>query len=65
MTEHIAEYVRLPHRWPGMPSDGDPECIAWKCAACGEWVSEYRPYTSCTVDWRSARIDGRDDGADR
>ena len=47
---------RRPHKWPGNPPDGNPEVIAWKCAACDEWVSEYGPNYSeqqCTVDWRN------------
>lgn len=28
------------------------EIISWNCAACGEWVSEYREETPCSVDWR-------------
>lgn len=42
-----------PHKWPGAPPDDDSEVIAWKCAACGEWVSDGGPKTPCAVDWRS------------
>ena len=43
-----------PHKWPGNPADGDSECIAWKCAACGEWISEFKDdRTDCPRDWRA------------
>lgn len=41
-----------PHRFPMPAPDG--EIIAWKCAACDEWVSEYGKdrNVTCSVDWR-------------
>jgi hypothetical protein len=38
------------HRLP--PASAEVEwqaVIAWRCAACGEWVFEGRPETPCTV----------------
>ena len=48
------ELTQRPHKWPGMPKDGNPEVIAWKCAACGQWVSEIGPIVpdDCPIDWR-------------
>ena len=43
-----------PHKFPTPVPDG--EVIAWKCAACGEWIREYE-YSKrgpCPVDWRHA-----------
>lgn len=49
----MAENVR-PHRMPPLPADCDGECIAWKCAACGEWIGEFdsEPRSPCPVEWR-------------
>lgn len=45
-----------PHKWPGNPPDGDPDVLAWRCAACEQWVREYGPNTHdwCPVDWRAS-----------
>lgn len=44
-----------PHKWPGNAPDGD--IIAWKCAACDQWVSEYgKRRDECPVNWRRRRL---------
>jgi hypothetical protein len=45
-----------PHRFPQSALDSGAEIIAWKCAACGEWVREYgiADRSECPIDWRSA-----------
>jgi hypothetical protein len=53
----IAEIINLPdpdmpHRYP-MSGDDDGDYIAWRCAACGEWIRENDPRTRCTVVWRN------------
>lgn len=58
MTRRSLSIERRPHRFPPRetwPND-DPECIAWKCYACGEWVSELQPRTPCCVDWRKQSL---------
>lgn len=57
------ELTQRPHKWPGMPKDGNPEVIAWKCAACGQWVSEIGPIVpdDCPIDWRGQQEGGAGD----
>ncbi len=41
-------------RYHRFPSDCPDDVEAWKCAACGEWVSERNPTaTECSVDWKA------------
>ena len=41
-----------PHKWP-TPGDSSGDVIAWKCAACGKWVSELRyENDNCPINWR-------------
>lgn len=57
MTAAVSDDGGRPHRFPKPPAGeempGD-ELIAWRCAACGAIVNEYRPekVEPCPIDWR-------------
>jgi hypothetical protein len=39
-----------PHRFP---TDAPSEVYSWRCAACGEWISDTsEKRTECPVNWR-------------
>lgn len=45
--------MNRPHKFPiNAPGILDAEVIAWKCAACGEWVNDSGERTECPIDWR-------------
>lgn len=45
-----------PHKFPQPAPDGD--IIAWKCAACDQWINEYAydERGDCPVDWNKRTI---------